>query len=85
MPSPPRQGPTLAGRVRNFANMYKAYIDIDLKGPQSENYISCFSTYDKIDGTVSITASNDCRFDEVEIALVGLSLLQRLLIRTTQC
>ena len=64
---------SLSGRVRNFANLSKPDIQIHLKNDahNCRHYINSFSTGDKIQGLVSITAPHDTSFDEIEISLVG--------------
>ncbi|EON67216.1 hypothetical protein W97_06469 [Coniosporium apollinis CBS 100218] len=62
-------------KVRNLALSQQPSIDIFLKGTQGVHsaYVTSFSTMDKLEGTVSITAKHDTRFDELEIAFVGVS------------
>lgn len=56
-------------KMRNFAMQGKPVIDISLNGESS--YVTSFSTMDKLEGEVSVTAPHDTRFDDIEIAFVG--------------
>lgn len=60
-------------RLRNLAMQAKPVIDISLKREHGAHgsYISSFSTMDKLEGEVSVTAPHDTRFDDIEIAFVG--------------
>lgn len=73
----PLNASTIAGRVRNLANLHKPHIEINLEA-QSQA-IPSFSTFDKIEGNVVITAPFDTVFDTVEIALVGKSSYSKVL------
>ena len=60
-------------KMRNFAMQGKPVVDISLKnesGPHG-GYVSSFSTLDKLEGEVSVTAPHDTRFDNLEIAFIG--------------
>lgn len=62
-------------RVRNLALAQQPTINIFLKGAHGAYgaYVTSFTTMDKLEGTVSITAKHDTRFDELEIAFTGQS------------
>ena len=64
---------SLSGRVRNFANLSKPDIRIQLgdESEQNRNYINSYSTGDKIVGNAIITSPVDFRFDALEISLTG--------------
>ncbi|MCJ1323224.1 hypothetical protein MMC15_008578 [Xylographa vitiligo] len=49
----------------------KPKIDITLNGPQEENVVPSFTTLDKIEGTVSISAPVDLNFDDIHITFQG--------------
>ncbi|OMP82372.1 hypothetical protein BK809_0006682 [Diplodia seriata] len=62
-------------KLRNLAMQGKPVIDISLRGESGPHgsYITSFSTMDKLEGEVSVTAPHDTRFDDIEIAFVGQS------------
>ncbi|MCJ1420654.1 hypothetical protein MMC32_007013 [Xylographa parallela] len=49
----------------------KPKIDITLNGPQEENVVPSYTTLDKIEGTVSISAPVDINFDDIHITFQG--------------
>lgn len=64
---------SISGRVRNFANLSKPDIQIELQNDDQagRHYIHSFSTGDKIQGTAFITPPCNTRFDDIDISLVG--------------
>jgi len=68
-----RAGPQL--NVRNMTAFSKPQIEIvlDAAHGKSDAYITSFSTLDSIKGVVRITTRNDTRFDEIEIAMLGVT------------
>jgi len=60
-------------KVRNMTLLAKPSIEIKLHHPDTPHgaYVTTYSTMDKIEGTVSITAKNDTKFDDIEIAFIG--------------
>jgi hypothetical protein len=66
-----RNGPNL--NVRNMTVFSKPHVEIvlDAADGRPDAYITSFSTMDAIRGVVRITARNDTRFDELEIAMLG--------------
>ena len=62
---------TLADRVRNFASLQKLNIEIQLN--DDNGVLQTFSSNDRIEGTVTVTASveRDSRLHDMEIAFVG--------------
>lgn len=66
-----RSGPNL--NVRNMTVFSKPQVEIilDAANGKPDAYITSFSTLDAIRGKVRITARNDTRFDELEIAMLG--------------
>ncbi|KAF2839256.1 arrestin [Patellaria atrata CBS 101060] len=66
----------IAYKVRNMTTVCRPTIEIKLNaGSRSTglhgSYITSYSTMDKIEGTVSITAQIDTRFEDIEIAFIG--------------
>jgi hypothetical protein len=67
-------GSQIGHKVRNLAQLGRPTIEIELDSTLSGArgaYITSYSTMDNIEGKVSITAANDTRFDEIEIAFIG--------------
>lgn len=67
-------GSQISYKVRNLAQLGRPVIDIQLSDTLSGvrgSYVTSYSTMDRIEGTVNITAHNDTRFDDIEIAFVG--------------
>ncbi|EOD43647.1 putative arrestin domain-containing protein [Neofusicoccum parvum UCRNP2] len=62
-------------KMRNLAMQGKPVVDISLKGEAGRHgsYVTSFSTMDKLEGEVAVTAPHDTRFDDIEIAFVGQS------------
>ncbi|KAF1985585.1 hypothetical protein K402DRAFT_334260 [Aulographum hederae CBS 113979] len=62
-------------RVPNMTLLGKPTIEIKLNTSSQAHgdYVTSYSTMDKIEGTVLITPKNDTRFDDVEIAFIGTS------------
>ncbi|OAK97735.1 arrestin [Phaeosphaeriaceae sp. SRC1lsM3a] len=65
----------VGSKVRTLTHHGQPTIEIDLKGsdgPRS-TWVTSYSTMDNIEGTVSITAAHDTRFEDIDIAFVGSS------------
>ncbi|KAF1813922.1 hypothetical protein P152DRAFT_457299 [Eremomyces bilateralis CBS 781.70] len=63
-------------KVRNMTLLSKPIIEIYLKDTSRSvhgTYVRSFSTLDKIEGEVRITAKNDTRFDEINITFEGVA------------
>jgi len=60
-------------KLRNMTLLAKPSIEIKLNHPDTPHgaYVTSYSTMDKIEGTVSVTAKNDIKFDDIEIAFIG--------------
>lgn len=63
----------IGARVRNMTNIGRPHLEIDLETAHGAHgrYVTSYSTMDIISGTVSVTASTDTRFEDIEIAFVG--------------
>lgn len=63
----------VGSKVRTIANYGQPTIEIDLKGAKGprSTWVTSYSTMDNIEGTVSITAAHDTRFEDIDIAFVG--------------
>lgn len=59
--------------VRNITLINRPAIDIKLdKSDGSDGcYLTSFSTMEKVEGSVSITAKHDTKFDNLEIGFIG--------------
>ncbi|KAF1851393.1 arrestin [Cucurbitaria berberidis CBS 394.84] len=67
-------GNQIGYKVRNIAHLGQPTIDIDVHGSDGRNaFLSSFSTMDTVQGNVTITAPYDTRFNDVDIAFVGIS------------
>ncbi|KAF2454708.1 hypothetical protein BDY21DRAFT_290868 [Lineolata rhizophorae] len=64
-------GDNMGYRVRNMNLLSKPSIAIELDN--TDGYISSYSTLDRIEGKVHVTAPNDTRFDDIEISFIGQS------------
>ncbi|KAF2662396.1 arrestin [Lophiostoma macrostomum CBS 122681] len=65
---------SFGNKVRNMTHLGQPSIEIKLNNSSygvHSNYVVSYSTMDTIEGTVSITANHDTRFEEVEIAFMG--------------
>jgi hypothetical protein len=63
-------------RLRNMTSLAKPVVSISLNNANSNgneyaNYVCSYSTMDKIEGVVTVTAKHDTKFDDVEITLTG--------------
>ncbi|KAF2808249.1 uncharacterized protein BDZ99DRAFT_572138 [Mytilinidion resinicola] len=71
-------GSQIGYKVRSLAQLGRPAINIQLDGAETSgaaraSYVTSYSTMDRIQGTVSITTGNDTRFDEIEIAFIGVA------------
>lgn len=59
--------------IRNINLLGRPVVEISLDRAEGfpAGSIASFSTMDKIDGKVNITAKNNTKFDDLEIAFVG--------------
>jgi hypothetical protein len=62
---------TVASHIRALSQVGKPAIDIALSDDEQGAYVRSYSTFDKIEGEVSITAPHDTRFDEIFITFEG--------------
>jgi hypothetical protein len=65
---------TVTSHLRTIAHKGRPVVDIALNdgaGGFYGNYISSFTTGDRIEGEVSIIASTDQRFDDIQITFEG--------------
>ncbi|KAF2177635.1 arrestin [Zopfia rhizophila CBS 207.26] len=68
-------GNQIGYKVRNLATYGRPTIEINLDNSHGTHgrYVTSYSTMDTIEGTVSVTANHDTRFEDIEIAFVGTS------------
>jgi hypothetical protein len=61
-------------KVRNMTHYGQPSIDIKLNGSDGPHstWVTSYSTMDTVEGTVTITASHDTRFEDIDIAFVGM-------------
>lgn len=65
-------GNQIGYKVRNMAQYGQPAIVIDLKDSDGlRRVIPSYSTMDTIEGTVTITATHDTHFEDIDIAFVG--------------
>lgn len=62
-------------KVRNITHYGQPTIDITLNGSEGlrSTWVTSYSTMDTIEGTVTVTATHDTRFEDIDIAFVGSS------------
>ena len=67
-------GNQIGYKVRNLAQMGRPMVDIQLKDAHGAHgsYVTSYSTMDRIEGIVSVMPVSDVRFDNIEIAFIGL-------------
>ncbi|KAF2091312.1 arrestin [Saccharata proteae CBS 121410] len=67
---------SIAHTMRSLSRHGKPEIDIKLDRPEGapDSHVTSYSTMDKLQGTVSLTARQDQRFENIEIAFVGTSI-----------
>lgn len=58
-------------KMESITKLSRPKVSIDLVG-QGSGPIITYTTWDRIEGTVSIEVDHDTRFDDVEIAFEGL-------------
>lgn len=68
-------GNQIGYKVRNIATYGQPAIEINLDGGHGAHgkYVTSYATMDTIEGTVSITAPHDTRFENIEISFTGTS------------
>ncbi|CAN9204419.1 unnamed protein product [Alternaria alternata] len=68
-------GSQIGYKVRNISHYGEPTIAIDLNetGGHSHKFITSYSSMDTIEGTVTITAPHDIRFEDIDIAFIGTS------------
>jgi hypothetical protein len=66
-------GNHIGTKMRTLAHHGQPLIEIDLDTSHGTHgkWVTSYSTMDTIEGTVSITAPHDTRFEDVEIAFTG--------------
>jgi hypothetical protein len=69
--SSPRQ--SIDVKMRNLVQNNKPTMEVTLKTPEGrrEEYVTSYSTLDRIEGTVTITPPHDTKFDSFEITFEG--------------
>ncbi|KAF2093367.1 hypothetical protein NA57DRAFT_48431 [Rhizodiscina lignyota] len=62
-------------KMRNISLLNKPHIDVQLNRTEGiyGEYITSFVTLDQIEGMVHISAKHDTKFDDIEIAFVGIT------------
>lgn len=60
-------------KVRNMAHYGQPTVEINLDNSHGTHgkWVTSYSTMDTIEGTVTITANHDTRFEDVDISLIG--------------
>jgi hypothetical protein len=66
-------GNQIGYKVRNIAHHGQPTIDIDLNDSNGHGhkFITSYSSMDTIEGTVTITAQHNTRFEDIDIAFIG--------------
>ena len=66
-------GNQIGYKVRNVSHHGQPTIEIDLNDSDAhrQRFVTSYSSMDSIEGTVSITASHDTRFEDIDIAFIG--------------
>jgi hypothetical protein len=61
-------------KVRNMTHYGQPAIEINLAGTDGprNTWVTTYSTMDTIEGFVAITAQHDTRFEDIDIAFVGM-------------
>jgi hypothetical protein len=61
-------------KVRNMTHYGQPAIEINLAGTDGprNTWVTSYSTMDTIEGFVAITAQHDTRFEDIDIAFVGM-------------
>lgn len=77
MSSPSSRHPTIDLSIRNMSFSQKPDIEISLQGSEGPLgcYVPSFSTLDRIEGVVSITPRVDTQFEDIEIAMLGMTFI----------
>lgn len=67
-------GSQIGYKARNIAQLGQPTIDISLNDDrcQSRKFILSYSSMDTVDGTVTITAQHDTRFEAIDITFTGM-------------
>jgi hypothetical protein len=68
-------GNQIGYKVRNVSHHGQPTIEIDLNDSDGyrQRFVTSYSSMDSIEGTVTITASHDTRFEDIDIAFIGKS------------
>lgn len=63
----------VGSKVREMAHYGQPAIEINLKdnGGARNSWVTSYSTMDTIEGTVTVTALHDTRFEDIDIAFTG--------------
>jgi hypothetical protein len=66
-------GNQIGYKVRNVSHHGQPTIEIDLNDSDGyrQRFVTSYSSMDSIEGTVTITASHDTRFEDIDIAFIG--------------
>jgi hypothetical protein len=66
-------GNQIGYKVRNLAHNGQPTIEISLndQNRHRHRFVTSYSSMDSIEGTVSITAAQDTRFEDIDIAFIG--------------
>lgn len=66
-------GNQIGYKVRNISHHGQPaiVIDLDESDGHGHKFITSYSSMDTIEGTVTITAPHDIRFEDIDIAFVG--------------
>jgi hypothetical protein len=66
-------GNQIGYKVRNVSHHGQPTIEIDLNDSDGyrQRFVTSYSSMDSIEGTVTITASHDTRFEDIDIAFFG--------------
>lgn len=64
---------TVRTQMKALAPKSKLAVDITLNDHQHDAFVSSYTTLDRIEGEVSITAPSDTRFDDILITFEGMN------------
>jgi len=66
-------GNQIGYKVRNISHYGQPTIDIDMDGSSGHQpkFVTSYSSMDTLNGTVTITAPHDIRFEDIDIAFTG--------------
>jgi hypothetical protein len=65
-------GNQIGYKVRNVSHHGQPSIEIDLNNNEhGQRFVTSYSSMDSIEGTITITAPHDTRFEDIDIAFIG--------------